>query len=126
MILNSTKECGQIFGRLLGQICPLIHHGLSEFWEFVHCDNFVSEEGVWVVSQRVDISEVVHVDIVDNSTDPVVWRGVIESEESFHPIEPAYDVKVVVPSEFLNFTIRKAWVTSHLGVWSPRLTVVML
>ncbi len=77
------------------------------------------------MSQWVDISEVVHVDIVDNSTNPIVWRGVVESEESFHPIKPAYDVKVVVPSEFLNFTIRKALFSSHLGVWGLRLTMVM-
>ena len=77
------------------------------------------------MSQRVDISEVVHVDIVDNSTNPVIWRGVGESEEGLHSVEPAYNVKAVIPPEFFNFAICETLISSHLGVGSLSSTMAV-
>ena len=77
------------------------------------------------MSQRVNISKVIHVNIIDNSSNPVVWRGVGESEERLHAIEPAHNIKTVVPSELLNLTVCETLISSHLGVGSLGSAMVM-
>ncbi len=104
-ILYSTHEGNKIFILLLFGITPVSHEGLFEIWSLVHFNEFGSKQRVRVLSERIDLFEMLTVHIIDNPTNPTVWGDLCKLEVGLHSVDPCDDVDGSVPLELLNLTL---------------------
>ena len=78
---------------------------MLEFWLFIHANEFSTEEWIGLLSERVNLFEVLTVDIIDNSSDPTVGAYICELEISLHSVHPCNDVDVSVALELLDLAL---------------------
>ncbi len=78
---------------------------MLEFWPFIHANELGTEEWIGLLSEWVDLFEVLTVDIVDNSSDPTVGAYRCKLEISLHSVHPGDDVDVSIALELLDLAL---------------------